>query len=217
MDIESQSQSQSQPPASAQARPAPTEPGAAALATLLSRRSVPALQLHAPGPSAAQIDLALDAALHAPDHGMLRPWRFVVIRGAARERLSELFVRRTLERDPSTPEGKLNKTRNQSLNAQVVIAVGARILPGHKVPELEQLLSTGAAVMNLLNAFHAQGYGAIWLTGGNAYDAHIAAALGFGADERCLGFVYVGSADAPPREADARRLQRSAIVREWTG
>jgi len=191
--------------------------GTATLATLLSRRSVPALQLHAPGPSAAQVDLALDAALRAPDHGMLRPWRFVVIRGAARERLAELFVRRTLERDPTTPEGKVNKVRNQPLNAQVVIAVGARILPAHKVPELEQLLSSGAAVMNLLNAFHAQGYGAIWLTGRNAYDPQIAAALGFSAEERCLGFVYVGSADAPSREADARRPQRSAIVREWTG
>jgi nitroreductase len=201
----------------------------AALAALTSRRSVPALQLRAPGPSAQEVDQALEAALHAPDHGMLRPWRFIVIRGAARERLSELFARRTLERDPGTPEGKVHKARNQPLAAQVVIAVGARILHEHKIPEHEQLLSTGAAVMNLLNAFHAQGYGAIWLTGRNAYDPQIVAALGFAADERCLGFVYVGSTDAaareadrreadrPVREADARRAQRAAIVREWAG
>jgi nitroreductase len=189
---------------------------AGALEALSSRRSVPALQLHAPGPSPAELDAALDAALHAPDHGMLRPWRFVVIRGAARERLSELFARRTLERDPGTPAAKVDKVRNQPLAAPLVIAVGARILREHKVPELEQLLSTGAAVMNLLNAFHAQGYGAIWLTGGNAYDPQVAAALGFAAGERCLGFVYVGSGVPPARE-DARRAQRSAIVREWTG
>ncbi len=233
MDTESQSGSQAElrQPQPARAQHAAQvehaqhpERGAAALATLLSRRSVPALQLHGPGPRDAEVDTAIDAALHAPDHGLLRPWRFVVIRGAARERLSELFVRRMLERDPTIPEGKVHKARSQPLAAQVVIAVGARILREHKVPELEQLLSTGAAVMNLLNAFHAQGYGAIWLTGGNAYDPQIAAALGFAADERCLGFVYVGSADtatreadAPRVEADARRVQRGAIAREWTG
>ena len=61
-----------------------------------SRRSVPALQLREPGPSPEQIHSAIDAALSAPDHGLLRPWRFVLIRGEARARLAELFVRLSL-------------------------------------------------------------------------------------------------------------------------
>ena len=85
------------------------------------------------------------------------------------------------------------------------------------MPELEQLLSTGAAVMNLLNGFHAQGYGAIWLTGENAYDPQVAADLGFGADERCLGFVYVGSLDPHAPVPAVRRASRDALVREWSG
>jgi nitroreductase len=183
---------------------------------LLSRRSVPALQLGAPGPSQQQIDAAIDAALRAPDHGGLTPWRFVLIRGPARERLSELFVRRLQQRDPATPASKLDKARRMPLAAPLVIAVGAHLRQDHKVPELEQLLATGAGVMNLLNAFHAQGYGAIWLTGGNAYDPEIAAALGFEAQERCLGFVYVGSRAAPQNSA-ARRPERTALVRDWSG
>jgi len=184
--------------------------------TLLSRRSVPALQLREPGPSREQIDIAIDAALRAPDHGALKPWRFVLIHGAARSRLSELFVRRLQQREPATPPGKLDKARNMPLSAPLIIAVGARLRQDHKVPEVEQLLSTGAGVMNLLNAFHAQGYGAIWLTGGNAYDPEVAAALGFDAQERCLGFVYVGSIPAQDSSA-ARTAERDAFVRDWSG
>ena len=183
---------------------------------LLSRRSVPALQLREPGPSAQQIDAAIDAALRAPDHGGLKPWRFVLIHGAARARLSELFVRRLQEREPGTPPGKLEKARTMPLTAPLVIAVGARLRQDHKVPELEQLLATGAGVMNLLNAFHAQGYGAIWLTGGNAYDPQIGQALGFDAPERCLGFVYVGS-KSPQDNSPPQRPQRAAFVRDWSG
>ncbi len=184
--------------------------------SLLSRRSVPALQLREPGPSRGQIEVAVDAALRAPDHGGLRPWRFVLIHGAARARLSALFVRRLQQREPATPPGKLEKARTMPLTAPLVIAVGAHLRANHKVPEIEQLLSTGAAVMNLLNAFHAMGYGAIWLTGGNAYDPEVGRELGFDAGERCLGFVYVGSMPAPD-DSLPRRPERAALMRDWTG
>jgi nitroreductase len=198
---------------------------APAMQMLLSRRSVPALRLRAPAPSTVQIDQALDAALRAPDHGALRPWRFALIRGVARERLADLFEQRMLERDPLIAAGKIDKARARLSAAPLVIAVGARIISGHSIPEVEQLLSVGAAVMNLLNAFHAQGFGAIWLTGENSYDERIAVELGFGAGERCLGFVYVGSADGADDVSDGReggksappRPARSAHVREWTG
>jgi nitroreductase len=183
---------------------------------LLSRRSVPALQLHEPGPSQQQIDAAIDAALRAPDHGGLKPLRFVLIRGAARATLSELFVRRMREREPDIPAGKVDKARAMPLTAPLIIAVGAQLRAQHKVPEVEQLLATGAGVMNLLNAFHAQGFGAIWLTGGNAYDSEIAAALGFDSQQRSLGFVYVGSTDKPG-EGLPRRTERHAFVRDWGG
>jgi nitroreductase len=187
-----------------------------AVEALLSRRSVPALQLREPGPSPAQIGTAIDAALRAPDHGGLKPWRFVLVQGAARAHLSALFVRRLQQREPATPPAKLEKARNMPLTAPLVIAVGAHLRQDHKVPEHEQLLAAGAGVMNLLNAFHAQGFGAIWLTGGNAYDPEVAAALGFDTQERCLGFVYVGSM-SPQDSSPARRPDRAAFVRDWGG
>jgi nitroreductase len=186
-----------------------------AIEAMLSRRSVPALRLREPGPSSAQIDVALDAALSAPDHGLLRPWRFVLIHGAARARLAELLAGRLAEREPQTAGVKIERVRTQARNAPLVIAVGARIRPAHKIPEIEQLLAVGAGVMNLLNAFHALGFGAIWLTGGNAYDPQIAAALGFESTERCLGFIYVGTVEAAELPAP-RRLERGALVRDWS-
>lgn len=194
----------------------PEVPLPGALQSLLSRRSIPALQLQAPGPSQAQIDLAIDAALSAPDHGALRPLRLVLVRGPARQNLSDLFVTRMTLRDAGTPAGKIDKARRMPLIAPLVIAVAARVVPQHKVPELEQLLAAGAGVMNLLNAFHAQGFGAIWLTGANAYDPEVARTLRLAADERCLGFVYVGSVPQG-LEVPARRVQRAEAVREWHG
>jgi nitroreductase len=187
-----------------------------ALDALLTRRSVPALQLRAPGPSPEQLAAAIDAALRAPDHGSLKPWRAVLVQAQAREALSQLFVRRMQTRDPPASPGKIEKARSMPLTAPLVIAVGAHIRPDHKVPEIEQLLACGAATMNLLNALHAQGFGAIWLTGPNAYDPQIARLLGFTSAERCLGFVYVGQAD-PPETPATSHSDRAQYVRDWSG
>ena len=189
-----------------------------ALQSLLARRSVPALQLREPGPTQAQIEAAIAAALRAPDHGNLKPFRCVLVRGSARARFSELLVTHLQQREPDTAPKKLEKVRNQPLTAPLTVVVGARILKGHKVPEVEQLLSAGAATMNLINAFYAQGFAAIWLTGGNAYDPQVLRALGFGADERCLGFVYLGSTQ-DPQQVDPIRpsVNVDQYVRDWDG
>jgi len=100
------------------------------------------------------------------------------------------------------------------LAAPLVVSVGAHLRADSKVPQTEQLLACGAAVMNLLNAFHFQGYAAIWLTGDNAYDSEVGAALGFVEPERCLGFVYVGT-DGAPAQSPPRRPERAPFVREW--
>jgi len=41
--------------------------------------------LSEPGPTAEQLERLLQAAAHAPDHGRLKPWRFIAVNGAARE------------------------------------------------------------------------------------------------------------------------------------
>jgi nitroreductase len=164
-----------------------------ALDVLLSRRSIPAQCLMEPGPDDAQLAAAFDAVMRAPDHGRMQPWRFKVIRGAAKAKFADVLVAAALAHDPATPQRQLDKIRSRPQHAPLVIAVSARFRDNPKVPEIEQILSVGAAIMNLLNALHAQGFGAIMLTGPSAYDPTVARALGYGADERLVGFMYVGT------------------------
>lgn len=181
-----------------------------ALDFLLERHSP--WPLTEPAPSAEELDLVFQAALRAPDHGQLRPWRFVLIRGDARVSLGNVFANAARLRDPSD-DGE--RFRGKAMAAPVLIAICARVQSPHKVPESEQVLAVGAAAMNMLNALHLLGYGGFWATGLNSYDRNVHQALGLQDAERLLGFLYVGTpkdaTPAPGRDAPG------AFVREWTG
>ena len=186
-----------------------------ALEILLSRRSIAAQYLVDPGPTQTQLDAAIDAALRAPHHGRVQPWRFRLVRGSARARFSERLASATLRRDPATPDSQIEKLRRRA-QVPLIVAASAALKDDPKVPEVEQLLAAGAGCMNLLNAFHMQGLGAVWLTGPNTYDPHVAEFLGLATGERLLGFVYVGtpSADLPGALV---RPARSEFVSDWLG
>lgn len=184
-----------------------------ALDTILSRASNP--MLGDPAPDGRALDLILQAGLRAPDHGKLRPWRFVLIRGDARAKWAEVVVAALRAREPDAPEAAIEKQRKRALETPVIIALGARVRPGHKIPEIEQVLSVGAAAMNMLNAAHALGYGAVWLTGANAYDPRVIEALGLEATDRLVGFLFVGTAKAPPLAARRPEVADHAV--DWSG
>ncbi len=173
-----------------------------ASAALLLRHSIPSRLLTGPGPDPAQLARMLACAVHVPDHGKLQPWRFLLVRGAARSSLGELLARRSVERHAGAAEASIEKDRMRFQHAPLVIAVIARLTPGHKVPEQEQLLSGGAACFSLLQAAQAEGFGAQWLTGWPAYDPAVLERLGVGGHERVLGFIHVGTAQAPGEERE---------------
>ena len=182
---------------------------------LLSRRSVAAQYLGEPGPAQVQIEAAIDAALRAPDHGRIQPWRFRLIRGPARVAFAERLVQAMLRRDASTPAGQVEKLRRRA-QVPLVVAVSAALKSDPKVPEVEQLLAAGAGAMNLLNAFHVQGFGAVWLTGANVYDPAVSLLLGLASTERLLGLIYVGT-PATNTPAALSRPGRGAYVSDWLG
>lgn len=184
------------------------------LAQLLTRRSVPSRLLGEPGPDADQLATMLQAAVHVPDHGKLTPWRFLRIAGDARHALGDALAARTRQRTPEAAEAVIEKDRGRFSHAPVVIAVIARLIPGHKVPEIEQQLSGGCVCFALLQAAQALGFGAQWLTGWAAYDRGIADLLGLGEYERVLGFVHIGTPkDVPP---EREHPDAAALLSDWT-
>lgn len=188
-------------------------PHSPALAALLGRASVPARLLRDPGPDEAALDLAVAAALRAPDHGGLKPWRFVVITGEARNALGEVLAASLARRDPATPPERLELERAKPLRAPVVIAAGAALRHDHKIPVWEQEVSAAAGAMNLLNALDAQGYGAIWLSSGSLRDPQVKTALGFAETDALLGWIYAGT--APPDRPRPSRPDPAAHRRLW--
>lgn len=184
--------------------------GRRALALLMARRSPwPMVE---PAPSPDEVALALQAALCAPDHAQLQPWRFAVIRGDARHALADVFERAGALREPEVADP--TRFRAKALAAPLLIAMAAEVRAGHKVPESEQLLSAGAAAMNVLNAIHLLGYGGFWATGRVSHDERVRDALGFAPTQQVVGFLYVGTA-APGSTSNAPRTAPAGFARDW--
>src|SRR6266540_15605 len=76
-----------------------------AIECIMTRRS--SGRLVEPAPSAGDLDALLRAAMAGPDHGRLRPWRFVVVRGPGLERLGEVFAKAHAAREPTVPAAEL--------------------------------------------------------------------------------------------------------------
>ena len=167
----------------------------------LQRQSTPAVALTEPAPDAKQLRQILKTALTAPDHGRLHPYRFISIRGDALHKLSDIFGEATLRRDPDVDAAYLKKQKDKPLRSPLIVVVVAQLIDSPKIPEIEQLLSAGAAAHNVLLAANALGFGSIWLTGANAYDDYVRGELGLEDNERIIGFIYIGTPmiELPPR------------------
>ena len=140
----------------------------------------------------ALIEKLLNAAVQAPNHHKVRPWRFIVLTGNARNKLGDVCAASQLDRKPDLPPEALDKFRGLPLRAPVVIAVGVDKPNGEKVHEIENVAAVAAACQNLLLAAQAEGLAVQWRTGEWARDAKIKEHLGFSADQHLIAYLYVG-------------------------
>jgi nitroreductase len=194
-----------------------TRPAGAAdpalLAYLRTRRSVPAAQLRPPAPDGETLRAMLSIAARVPDHGKLAPWRFVVFEGDARVRAGDAVAAIAAARGEAADADALAKERGRFTRAPLVVAVVSTAGPHPKIPEWEQVLSAGAAALNLIHAAYAHGFAANWLTEWMAYDDEAKRALGIAPEERVAAFVHIGTADARP--ADRARPDLDALVTRY--
>jgi nitroreductase len=182
---------------------------------LTNRQSVGADFLTEPGPGPEALQRILSAALRVPDHGRLFPWRIQVLDKAAQKRLAEVYVARYRELNPEARDNQVEHERKRPQRAPLLLVVSNRLEPMHKIPILEQTLSGGALCMNILNAAHALGFAANWVTGWPAFDDHVKRTLGVPPNSQIIGFIHVGSPGAPPKDRIRPKLED--IVSEWTG
>jgi len=168
-----------------------------AITALHNRVSSPLLK--EPAPSPEQLEILLKAAMRAPDHKMLKPWRFIIIEGQGRERFGELLAEAAQAKDPQINDDALIKARNKPLRAPIIIVSIACFSEHPKVPEVEQLITAGAAANNIVTAAFALGLGAYWRTGSPAYDETVKQGLGLTNNEEITGFIYLGTPDGRNR------------------
>jgi nitroreductase len=186
------------------------------LALLRSRRSGKARDMVAPGPDAAQLADILAIAARVPDHGKLSPWRFVAIPTGRRDAFAAMVVDAYRRARPDAGKLEIEAMEAFPRQAPVMIALLSTPVTTSKIPLWEQQLSVGAVAMQLLNAAHAYGFVANWLTGWAAESAEVAAALGASAtDDRVAGFFFIGT---PARALEERpRPELAQIMRDWDG
>lgn len=174
-------------------------PNPAALEFLQTRRSRPAKTLVAPAPTQAELAPLLQAALRAPDHGKLEPWRLIVLTRKSLDALAALAQSRgeTL----GIAEDKIAKAHAQFANADLAVAVIETPVISEKVPEIEQTYSAGAVCLQLLNAALAAGWGANWLSGWASHDrAFVEKGLDLTPREKVAGFIHIGTEKMAPPE-----------------
>ncbi|HTB42271.1 MAG TPA: nitroreductase [Acetobacteraceae bacterium] len=184
-----------------------------AMELLLSRES--ALKLESPGPDQATLDAIFQSAVRAPDHGRLRPWRFVVIQEDKRAAFGDVMADCMQRNVPNATPEMLQRERDKAMRAPIIVVAAAHVQKGHKIADVEQLAAAVAATQNIMLAANAQGYGAMWKTGAPAYDATVKRALGLEPDDDIVGFIYLGKQVGGGIQAP--RPAATEFVSVWAG
>ena len=182
---------------------------------LLTRRSVLAKDLGEPGPDEKELKTILQAGLRIPDHGRAEPWRIQVLDRSAQLALGEFSAELFRRENPDATAVQVVYERERPQRSPVLLVVTFH--PNEKklakIPEVEQLLSTGAVCQNMLIAIQALGYNAQWLTDWPAYHTEIRRFLGHNERTQIVGFIHIGTAVSPPKERP--RPEFGAVVSDW--
>lgn len=160
------------------------------LELLMSRRSAAALG--DPGPSDEDLAKILVAAGTVPDHGKLRPFRFVVISGEGRVQFGNALAEAAAERKPGMPEGALDKMRAKAMRSPTIVVLISSPKLG-KIEPWEQAATVACAGYAITLAAHALGIGAVWKSVPFTRGKGIVELFGLSPTEEALGWIHLGT------------------------
>ena len=180
---------------------------------LTTRRSTVVRLMDGPGPNENDLRKIIEAGMRVPDHGRLTPWRFFVIQGKARETIGEVIAESFRKKNPEAIQEQLNIEHERLTRAPTVIAVVSKVKQGHKIPEWEQILSSGAACQTMLIAAQSMGFAAQWLTEWYSYDDDVKRMIGADPEDKIAGFLHLGNGTS--ELSDRARPNYDEIVSNW--
>lgn len=181
------------------------------LEAIQTRNSVPLLT--DPAPTSEEMSQVYKGALRAPDHARLRPWKFIEVRGDSRDKLAKIFIDTATALNSDLSENEISKLEKAPHRAPMVIILAANIKEHPKVPEIEQIISLGAAAQNILLGIHEIGYSAVWRTGNMAFNPEITKFLGLEENFKIIGYLYVGTSTG--KEKPIPELEIQDFLEVW--
>lgn len=168
-----------------------------------SRQNVSPKRLVEPGPTLLQLEALLSLAAAAPDHGLLTPWRFVMVRAQKRHLLAEVFGLALIGRDPGATSDQIKSAREKAHRAPLLLVAIACLGPREPdTPALERMVSMGAAIQNVLLGAHAMGFGAGLTSGQAMSSSRLRSLLQLEEGEApvcCINIGTVSKRKGPPR------------------
>lgn len=141
-----------------------------------------------------QIEVLLNNAQWAPNHGNTQPWRFKIFMEDGRQKLSDFLGKTYLELTPIEQQNdmKLSKMITRPLKSSVVIAVCMERQVEEKILEIEEIEAVACAIQNIHLTCTAYGLGGFWATPKLIYDPKMNHFLGIGKKDKCIGLFYIG-------------------------
>lgn len=165
------------------------------LVGLVGRRRAPSATGNPPTPE--ELAWLLRAATTVPDHGSLRPWRFVVVAGEAQAQLADALAQDFVDARGASPESVLDRVRQKAYAAPTLIALIASPRTDSSVPVWEQVCSASCCGYAVVLVAQALGLGAAWKSTPLRDGAAIKHLFGITGAEQLLGWVNVGGTEDP--------------------
>lgn len=166
-------------------------------AVIRSRRSVKAAAMNGQKISEDELQQILELAHWAPTHGRTEPWHFFVYEGAALRQFGQTHAQLYWD---NTPEEKRNEASRDKLitatekASHLLVAVMKRS-NNPKIPAIEEIAATCAAIQNILLGATALGIASFWNSGGMTHQPALKEYLGLAAEDVVLGLIYLGYSD----------------------